>query len=68
MKTTAEEDLQEILAVMAGADGCIGYMKLLSLVRTLSRQAEAGNHEADAVLNIVRQFRKLIDVAKKEVR
>lgn len=63
MSNSAEDDLQEILFIMGGGDGCLGYLALVALVQRLSRQAEAGNSEAEAVLEVVRKFRRLIDFA-----
>ena len=62
-ETTAACDT--ISDTFSGADGGIGYVKVMALIQRLDKAAVEGDKKADAVLECVRQFHRLINIAQR---
>jgi hypothetical protein len=55
--------LIRILDTFSGTDGGIRFIKLRFFLESLERDAKAGDSDAERILEIVRQFDRLIDIA-----
>ena len=55
--------MDDILDVMAGADGGVGFMRLCVFINGMDERAKKGDEAAQQVLEQVRRFRRLINIA-----
>lgn len=61
-----QTSINNILDCFGGADGGVGFARLKILVEQLEKQADAGDDNAERVIQVVHQFSRLIDVANKK--
>ncbi len=62
-KLSRMPELQKILHTFSGEDGGEKFVKLCSLVNEMSDRESNGDKAASGVLDVVRRFSRLIDVA-----
>lgn len=55
--------LIRILDTFSGTDGGIRFIKLRLFLEALERDAKAGDADAERILEIVRRFERLMDIA-----
>lgn len=64
MRQKTKEHLDKIMDTFSGADGGVSFLKFKMLIEGLDTQAQNGDRKADMILDIMRDFSKLIDVAQ----
>lgn len=63
MYPTGKEALDWIVEVITSKPS--KFIRLVSLVRDMDRRAAAGDTEAQKIVDVVRQFARMIDAASK---
>lgn len=55
--------IDDIMDVMAGADGGVGFSRFCMLINSLDEKSKRGDKAAQQVLEQVRRFHRLVKVA-----
>lgn len=65
LQTEMDEHMGRIMDTFMGADGCHSYISLRGMVIAVCDKADEGDVAALDILEVVRRFRRLIDIADK---
>ncbi len=55
-----------ILDTITGADGGVRFVYFKSLIEEMDKRAEAGDADAQKLIDVMMRFSRLIDVAQKK--
>jgi hypothetical protein len=62
-----KETIDYIMDIFAGADGGIGFVNLLALLREVEQQLEEGEQEAAEILQVIYRFKRLLEIANGDL-
>lgn len=63
MQADTKKALDNITDCMAGDDGCIRYIKLMSFLNHFDKLAKEGDAGAKQILDVMHRFSRLINIA-----
>lgn len=64
MRKETAEAIAKVMDMYTGADGGIGYVKFRALVEILDAKAAAGDAASIQLIDIIRRYARLVDVAE----
>ena len=59
---------QNILDTMTGADGGVRFIHLKVLIEEMDKRAALGDLGAESIIEVIKQFSRLINVAQKSCK